>query len=175
MNVIATWTARCDRRWRLLPLMGEFYWDTQCVLIASWSALDLHWQETSEAPGNSAPNWGKNATKMIICVKHTQTRARACTQTHTIGQGVFHYLLQRSMTRKEKCCCYPTMKGLVVTSGFGSDGSCLQPSQHQFSHMWPMIECKVKKSLSKGLNNNTKNCARYFTHVTVTTLIAPPL
>lgn len=35
--------------------------------------------------------------------------------------------------------------------------------------------CKVKKCLSKVLNNNTKNCARYFPLVTVTTLIAPPL
>lgn len=35
--------------------------------------------------------------------------------------------------------------------------------------------CKVKECLSKVLNNNTKNCARYFTRVTVTTLSAPPL
>lgn len=82
MNVIATWAVRCDRRRRLLPLMGEFYWDTQCVLIASWSALDLHWQETSEAPRNSAPNWGKNETKMIICAKHTHTHACVHTDTH---------------------------------------------------------------------------------------------
>lgn len=119
------------------------------------------------------------------------------------------------------------MEGLIVMSGFGSDGSCLQPSQHQFSRMWPMICAKPKKMPLKGAkllqshllyaqfcfsqcdcsvvssvctSEQTLNlephcpcsqrqkraldsillgymgdCACYFTRMTVTTLIAPPM
>lgn len=114
------------------------------TLSASSSPAGQHWVSTDRRHQRHQGIQLLTEEKWLFARnKHTRARVQ---QTHTIGQGVLHYLLQRSVTRKEKGCCYPTMKGLVVTSGFGSDGSCLQPSQHHFSHMWPMICAKSENA-----------------------------
>lgn len=130
------------------------------TLSASSSPAGQLWISTDRRhqrhQGKRAPNWGK----MIICAKHTHTRARA-SDTHNRSR-CFPLFAAALYDKKRKMLLLSNYerprrdKWLWI----GWLVSATQPAS-----VLPYVAndlCKVKKCLSKVLNNNTKNCTLFY-------------